>query len=527
MGSDASIDIPELERRQRSSVGYFVGWRLIALIALITLLGAALRFWDIGSRALWLDESYSAWFSELGWQSLWFDSPRYETHPPFYYSLLKLWRSVAGDGGGALRGLSGLFGIIAIPVAALAAVTLGRLAETRRPLVLVAAAAVLMALSPRLILIAQDARPYALLLAAHALALTCWLRLALSFRAYTAPDGRLIDWVGLGLGTLLTLWLHFLGILQDAALFGALLLVAAPGASRGRWLRLGVTSAAVLLAYLPCLFMLLGRSGDWSSGWVAWEPAKFPGALLDLYGLYEQTEIFTPIAARILFALLIAAGLRLIWRAGHRSLAGGLTLLILFPPFSAALISQLGQPVFVPRTLVAVLTPAYLVAAFALANMSVRAASISGALTAAILLVNLTETLARPSLEPWDEVAATLEANVEPGDAIWVYPNDSALPLERALHRRAPIIAVPAPFPALDARGSRPAGSPAVVAIDEATARDFAARNAPPSGAVWLVVRNAGLFDPRGEVVKGLAQGRKVGPSRHWRDIDLLMLRPR
>ena len=43
-------------------------------------------------RPLWLDEAYSAWFSAQSWHVLWTDVPTYETHPPFYYSLLKLWR---------------------------------------------------------------------------------------------------------------------------------------------------------------------------------------------------------------------------------------------------------------------------------------------------------------------------------------------------------------------------------------------------------------------------------------------------
>jgi hypothetical protein len=117
---------------------------------------------------------------------------------------------------------------------------------------------------------------------------------------------------------------------------------------------------------------------------------------------------------------------------------------------------------------------------------------------------------------------------MKPGDVVWVYPNDTALPLGRALRHDIPITSVPAPFPALAAAGTRPAGSPAVVAIDGTAARRFASVQASrPGTTVWLLVRNRGLFDPDGAVAGGLAHGRSPGPARRWRDIDLYPLRPR
>jgi hypothetical protein len=489
---------------------------LVAVLAAI-----ALRFPSIGERALWWDEGYSAWFSELSWPQLWFETPRYETHPPFYYSLLKLWRAFAGDDAAALRSLSAIAGVAAVPAIALAARSLGRAASTSRPLVLIALAVGLAALSPRLLVIAQDARPYAILLLAYLVSVACWLRLTLCFRS-SHPDGRLSDWFGLGLGTALTLWLHGLGILHAAALLGALILTGIPGGTRERWRRMIVTVGLVGLTYLPCLLMILGRRGDWSSGWVQWDPIRFPGALLDLYGFHQQSEIWTPIAARIVFALLIALGLRCLWRSGDRPLALGFSLLILFPPLAAALISELGDPVFVPRTLVAVLAPAYLVAALGLAQLPRWPAMLLGGTAALILVVNLAETLARPSLEAWDEVAATLKREMAPDDVVWVYPNDAVLALERALGSGAAPQAIPAPFPALHAAGSRPAGSPAVVGIDGAAARQWAAAHTPAGKAtIWLVIGNPALFDPRGEVADGLAKGRRAGRLHDWPQIKL------
>lgn len=524
MGYEARIVVPE-QAGAAASVAASAASNSRAILAIVStavLAAIALRFWAIGERALWLDEGYSAWFSELSWSRLWFETPRYETHPPVYYSMLKLWRAFVGDDAAALRSLSAVAGVAAVPVVALAAQSLGRITGFSRPLMLIALAAGLAALSPRLVVIAQDARPYATLLLAYALALACWLRLTLSFRGGRHPDGHFLDWLGLGLGTALTLWLHGLGILHAAALLGALVLTGVPGATRRRWRRMIATVGLVGLTYLPCLFMILDRRGDWSSGWVEWDPIRFPGALLDLYGFHEQTEIWTPIAARIVFALLIALGLRGLWRGGDRPVALGLALLVLFPPLAAAMLSQLGDPVFVPRTLVAVLVPAYLLTALGLAQTARRPAMLLGGTAALILLINLAETLTRPSLEAWDEVAATLKREMAPADVVWVYPNEAVFAVERALGKSAAPQAIPAPFPALHVAGSRPAGSPGVVGIDEASARQWAAVQAPHGKAtVWLVIGNPALFDPRGEVARGLASGRRGGRVHEWRQIRL------
>ena len=67
----------------------------------VTLLALALRLVGVGSRPLWLDEAYTAFFSSRGWHELWTVVPTYETHPPFYYSLVKVWRELFGGSAGA------------------------------------------------------------------------------------------------------------------------------------------------------------------------------------------------------------------------------------------------------------------------------------------------------------------------------------------------------------------------------------------------------------------------------------------
>ena len=522
MGVQSAIDLPTslAEGRERSDTS-----SLLLIIGLGMAAAATFQLWGIGARPLWVDEAYSAWFSALDWHRLWLEIQHYEPHPPLYYSLLKLWRVIAGDDAAALRGLSALAGVASVPLFALAARELGRLTAARRPLLLIGTAAALAALSPRLLLLGQDARPYALLVFSYALAIFGWLRLTSAFRRDEA--GEVAAWAMLGTGTALVMWLHPLGILYGAALFAALLIAAAPGATPARWTRLAATVALVTLLYLPCLLMLAGRSGDWGSGWLMWDPLQLPRLLLDLVSLYKSDESVTPALSRMIIPVLLFIGLRGLVRAQQRSIAGGLGLLLLLPPLAAALISQLGTPVFLPRTLAGVLVPAYLIVALVVANLPRRfILPVCGGL-AMLFLVNLAQFPGRPPMERWDKVAATLKREMRPGDTIWVYPNDLQLPLQHALGKAATIAPIPAPYPALHSAGTHPSGSPAVVAIDAKAARAWAAQQgASATATVWVVRGGPSLFDPGDEVLSQLAAQRRIGERRQWDNLDLHALHP-
>ena len=70
-------------------------WPVFALLGLI---GLAVRAWHIGSEPFWLDEAYSAYAADHDWSFLLHVVPRFETHPPFYYSLMHVWAQAFGDG---------------------------------------------------------------------------------------------------------------------------------------------------------------------------------------------------------------------------------------------------------------------------------------------------------------------------------------------------------------------------------------------------------------------------------------------
>src|SRR5438128_2082245 len=126
-----AVSSPELARAASMRRMRLASWQVAAGLIVIAL---ALRVLGGIGRPLWLDEAYSAWFSARSWHVLWTDVPTYEPHPPFYYSLLKLWRGIAGDQAPALRSFSWLFAVAVIPVVVAAAEEIERQRPSDRPL---------------------------------------------------------------------------------------------------------------------------------------------------------------------------------------------------------------------------------------------------------------------------------------------------------------------------------------------------------------------------------------------------------
>lgn len=84
------------------------GFVLALLISLI------LRF--VTTSPLWLDEAQSVAISRLPLPQL-FDALRQDGSPPLYYLLLHVWIGWFGQGDYAVRSLSGIFGVLALPLA--------------------------------------------------------------------------------------------------------------------------------------------------------------------------------------------------------------------------------------------------------------------------------------------------------------------------------------------------------------------------------------------------------------------------
>lgn len=83
-------------------------------LTILTVLGAILRFVNLGRDSLWLDEAISYLAARLPVTQI-ANNTVQSSHPPFYYLLLHLWLNIVPDSDTAVKLLSTLFGILLIP----------------------------------------------------------------------------------------------------------------------------------------------------------------------------------------------------------------------------------------------------------------------------------------------------------------------------------------------------------------------------------------------------------------------------
>ncbi len=143
------------------SSGLRVALRLLLL--LILLLAAALRFHCLDAQSFWNDEGNTARLVERP-LSLIIAGAAGDIHPPGYYLLLHAWRAATGESEFALRAFSVLCGWLTVALAA----ALGRKAGGDPAAI---GAALFVAVNPLAVYYSQEARMYALLGLAGALAL--------------------------------------------------------------------------------------------------------------------------------------------------------------------------------------------------------------------------------------------------------------------------------------------------------------------------------------------------------------------
>ena len=94
----------------------------VTAICLALALGLVLRF--VTRSPLWLDEALSVDIARLPLGDI-TEALRHDGHPPLYYVLLHGWMSVFGEGDVAVRALSGVFSVLALPLLWLAGRRLG------------------------------------------------------------------------------------------------------------------------------------------------------------------------------------------------------------------------------------------------------------------------------------------------------------------------------------------------------------------------------------------------------------------
>ncbi len=169
----------------------FAPWLVVAF----TLIGGWLRVFQLGSKGMWLDETFSVWLSSQSIPDMLQWIVKIDQHPPLYYLLFHYWVAHYGDTPYYVRLFSALFGTATIPVMYL-------IGKRISGVVVGLSAAVFLCFSTFNIFYAQEARMYTLLMFNAAVAIYALVRLLTDPRS-VRPIGSqfreyLHDWRTLG-----------------------------------------------------------------------------------------------------------------------------------------------------------------------------------------------------------------------------------------------------------------------------------------------------------------------------------------
>jgi hypothetical protein len=482
----------------------------------ILALALVFRLPGLTRESLWLDEAYSALFSAKPLVELWSDVPSYETHPPFYYTLLKGWTGVFGQSEAGLRSLSLAADLLTIALVACAA----RLLHLPRSADGVAlTAAVLLAVHGDMVNRAADARPYALMTLAVTFAMLAGLRLLIRLR-----DGQerlpqaLPDILALSVAGGLILWLHNTGFFICLGLWCGL----GAGVLWTRPQHLFAVIAAVVASGFGALLI-------WSPGLPIFFEQSRAMAAMAFWTQPKLGDAFSvwPMIAGGGFAVpAVLVGLAL----GFRRLAAisrpitAFAAITLFLPLALMLgVHFVVKPVFIDRLFAWMAPGCLVIAVIGLKDLSARSRGLALAAVVMIAAGSLMTVIGgKPVKEPWRDIVAMIARESKAEDVILAAPNEVLAPLSyyasgaKAFPR---IVYAPGPFPLRDAtrRYVTNLGAPVI------EAKDAPALQKAIDGAerVWLIERKAELFDPGGVVRQVVSEGR--GAAFSAQDGDILV----
>jgi hypothetical protein len=365
----------------------------VAAIAVLTALGAVLRFATLDRQSLWLDELVTVSLLDLGFADMLRQVRETEATPYLYYVLAWPWSRVAGLGETGLRSLPAALGTAAIPLAYGAGAAFG----TRR-VGLIAAA--LVCVHPLLVWYSQEARSYALLVLLGACSV-----LFLG-RALRTPST--VDLAGWALVSSLALATHYFAVFLVAAEAAWLLARYRP---RRAALVASLVPGLVLAAHLPLLLAQRGNGEAVGATSLLSRVVGAPKALVVGYSF--PSEVAGTLAAGALVAVgLVLAATRSPGRTRRGAVvAGSIALAAVAVPVALALV---GADYVTARNLVLAVVPGAVCVGTGYAASRVGLAA-GGALCALLLAVTLAVSLdERYGRTDWRGAAEALGSPASP-----------------------------------------------------------------------------------------------------------------
>ena len=477
-------------------------------LLLVVALGAFLRFWHIGAESLWMDEAFTWLWAHQSHEALWGAAGRWETNPPLYYSIQKVWWRLFGDSEAGLRSFSAVAGTLTIPMVFL----VGRLIGGA---VAGLIAALLLATSPIHIAYSQEARVYVLLMLAATTAvwgLLVFLRAHGGLAAAPGPferPGRLLGLAAYAAGTTVALYGHNTAVFLPLFANGIALCWWIGRTRLDRrfaleWLLANLVPLILWLGWLPTVV-----TQTWAAANVGWiEQPGFLSALLQAVRQYGTIGWFWVGPVPLLGVLVLWQ-----WRDRWPAVAA-LLVFVLGVPAITWLFGLIVRPIWIGRVILWPLGLGMVLAAGgALTIRPEWARAVVVGLVVAIQGAHVLDDYRSTSQPPWNRVAADIAAASEAADVILHFPHFTnwpfayyAEPLAIAARHVGVYKDRKPPFDVVErTRGQ------GMDHLDWRDLRGLAARHA----RAWVIFRNRPNEDPDDVV---LGQLRQVGRVALYRD---------
>ncbi len=396
----------------------------IALLGIV-LAGAFLRVYHLGTQSIWVDEGWSIWISKMTVPQIVQEVARADVHPPLYYFILHYWMMIFGTSESAVRLLSALFGILAIPMI----YVVGRQLFNKQVGLV---AALILALSSFNIYYSQETRMYSLMVLLALLSMYFFWRFL--------QQSNLVSSVGYVLSTTLLVYAHYYGwfvvIAENIYVVTLLLLSKNRTYKLKHWVTLQVIVLALFAPWITSLVNQFSRPGAVG----AYSPATIAtiiGTLTAYSGTTVLLAFFLGLSVLSLFAYQKVRG-AIDWKAPLNALESyswevrlqdpaavyflvvWLVTIILLP----FVISRFFTPIYYYRYTIAASVALYLLAAKGIRIINYRPAKLAVIGIIVVLSVaNLQvyySSVTRPQVR---EATYFIDANAKSGDLVLIYPN--------------------------------------------------------------------------------------------------------
>jgi uncharacterized membrane protein len=449
------------------------GSRYLQILLLLTVAGAFLRLFQLGTASLWLDEASTLTFARQSVIQIWGSLSSGEFNPPLFYWLEHAMLAF-GESEVVLRLIPAILGILPIPVFYL----IGTEILDRNTGILAAA---LLAFSPFQIFYSQEARAYAPMLFFFSIAFFFFLRF---IRTWGRRDAILF-----GIFSAIAFWTHFYAFVPILALF-----IFALGLKAKEILRdfrtaipLVIPAAIFVILSLPLIFYAVQLFAARTGG----APAFGIQGFATITGTITQISGFSEILAWAFLALFIVGVASLYRKDRIKSLL--LVFATAFPLVVSVFLSY--RMPMVPRYLI------YLLAAFlpGIALVLRPACSLVKSRNLVYGAVILALVINLPVLYPyyttqqkddWRGASREITSLAAPGDFIIVLPGYVRQPLNYYYHN--------------ETAGTLEFGLYRVDEIQKVIA-------AHPGQTIWFVVTpDIASTDPQGLVIAWLDQHSKA-----------------